>query len=90
MTRRPWSATVLPSLLLCACAAAPKPPSADAARAEPRPGSDRDAHGCIGSAGYVWCEGSGRCERPWELARQQGLDGSRAAFDAFCRNPARP
>ena len=29
-------------------------------------GEDRDGHGCIGSAGYSWCEGKGECLRPWE------------------------
>jgi hypothetical protein len=32
------------------------------------PGGDRDAHGCIPSAGYVWNETSNTCERPWEKA----------------------
>jgi predicted lipoprotein with Yx(FWY)xxD motif len=32
----------------------------------PMPGSDRDAHGCIPSAGYVWCDASQKCIRPWE------------------------
>lgn len=27
---------------------------------------DRDEHGCIPSAGYVWCESLGKCIRPWE------------------------
>jgi hypothetical protein len=30
------------------------------------PGSDRDAHGCIGSAGYSWCEEKQKCLRIWE------------------------
>lgn len=30
------------------------------------PGSDRDSHGCIGSAGYTWCEKKHRCLRAWE------------------------
>jgi len=30
-------------------------------------GGDRDEHGCIGSAGYQWCEKLGKCVRPWEL-----------------------
>lgn len=30
------------------------------------PGSDRDAHGCIGSAGYTWCEAKAKCLRVWE------------------------
>jgi hypothetical protein len=29
-------------------------------------GSDRDSHGCIGSAGYQWCEEKGKCLRSWE------------------------
>ncbi len=29
-------------------------------------GNDRDEHGCIGSAGYSWCEAKGKCLRPWE------------------------
>lgn len=29
-------------------------------------GGDRDEHGCIGSAGYSWCEVKGRCLREWE------------------------
>ena len=31
------------------------------------PGSDRDEHGCIGSAGYVWCNITQQCVRPWEF-----------------------
>lgn len=30
------------------------------------PGSDRDAHGCIPSAGYTWCEAKQKCLRTWE------------------------
>jgi hypothetical protein len=29
-------------------------------------GGDRDAHGCIGSAGYRWCASMSKCIRPWE------------------------
>lgn len=29
-------------------------------------GGDRDEHGCIGSAGYSWCEAKGKCLRVWE------------------------
>jgi hypothetical protein len=29
-------------------------------------GGDRDVHGCIGSAGYSWCEASSKCLRIWE------------------------
>lgn len=30
------------------------------------PGSDADAHGCIGSAGYSWCNATQKCIRSWE------------------------
>jgi hypothetical protein len=30
-------------------------------------GNDRDAHGCIGSAGYQWSELQQNCVRPFEL-----------------------
>lgn len=36
------------------------------ARKVPMPGSDRDVHGCIGSAGYSWCESKQKCLRIWE------------------------
>jgi hypothetical protein len=29
-------------------------------------GGDRDAHGCIPSAGYSWCEAKSKCLRPFE------------------------
>lgn len=29
-------------------------------------GNDRDEHGCIGSAGYAWCEEKQKCLREWE------------------------
>lgn len=30
------------------------------------PGGDKDEHGCIGSAGYSWCEVKNKCLRTWE------------------------
>ena len=32
----------------------------------PKVGSDRDSHGCIGSAGYSWCDIKQKCLRTWE------------------------
>ncbi|HRZ34720.1 MAG TPA: hypothetical protein P5276_02995 [Candidatus Paceibacterota bacterium] len=29
-------------------------------------GGDKDEHGCIGSAGYTWCEVKNKCLRSWE------------------------
>ena len=51
-----------------------------------KPGSDRDAHGCIGSAGYSWCAKTNQCERPWELARKYNFENTQEAFDKFCNN----
>lgn len=31
-------------------------------------GGDADEHGCIGSAGYTWCEEKQECLRTWEEA----------------------
>lgn len=28
-------------------------------------GDTRDPHGCIPTAGYVWCESKAKCHRPW-------------------------
>jgi hypothetical protein len=33
---------------------------------QPLLGGDRDEHGCIGSAGYSWCEAKQKCLRIWE------------------------
>lgn len=54
----------------------------------PAPGSDRDAHGCIGSAGYSWCTSTNQCERPWELAQKYSLDKTQEAFSEFCKKPS--
>jgi hypothetical protein len=29
-------------------------------------GGDKDVHGCIGSAGYTWCQAKQKCLRTWE------------------------
>lgn len=79
------------ALLLVACASSDRPAAtADTGITRPAPGSDRDAHGCIGSAGYQWCQHSQRCERPWELAQAQGLANTAEAIDAYCAKPASP
>jgi hypothetical protein len=35
-------------------------------------GGDRDEHGCIGSAGYSWCEVKQKCLRVWEEKCEAG------------------
>lgn len=77
-------------MILLACLAACAKPSVQEAaptvepQAIPVPGSDRDAHGCIPSAGYAWCAHTGQCERPWELAKAQSFANTAEAFAAFC------
>ena len=75
-------------ILLSAChrpsPAVVQPAKTDEPTRPPMPGSDRDAHGCIPSAGYSWCEKTARCERPWELAEAQGFALSQANVEAFC------
>lgn len=48
-------------------------------------GADRDSHGCIGSAGYTWCEVLNNCIRLWEDGiRMESADGSNnQAFIVF-------
>jgi hypothetical protein len=63
-------------------------PKTDSVVTPPPPlmtGADRDAHGCIGSAGYAWCERTKDCERPWELAEKEGFELTAQAFSAFCQ-----
>ena len=50
----------------------------------PMPGSDLDPHGCKPSAGYTWCARTGKCERPWELAKANGFENTPEGFKAFC------
>ncbi len=53
----------------------------------PMPGSDRDEHGCIGSAGYSWCAKENACVRSWELASSQGFPNTQEDFTAYCNPP---
>jgi hypothetical protein len=76
---RPFAAPI--ACLLAACTT-----SASSANGTPPAvvGADRDAHQCIASAGYSWCESTQRCERPWELAGQKGFTLSEANFAHYC------
>jgi predicted amidohydrolase YtcJ len=57
--------------------------------AEPKPqqltGSDRDEHGCIGSAGYQWCAKLEQCVRPWELTEQYNKENTQEALKQLCQ-----
>mmetsp|Transcript_113088 Transcript_113088/g.316014 ORF Transcript_113088/g.316014 Transcript_113088/m.316014 type:complete len:137 (+) Transcript_113088:185-595(+) len=41
-------------------------------------GPGRDQRGCMHAAGYVWCEGVGKCIRPWKDSCPGGTE--------FCRS----
>ena len=51
---------------LAGCARATEVPPATPTPTEPIVGGDTDAHGCIPSAGYQWCESLEICYRTWE------------------------
>lgn len=42
------------------------------------PGSDRDSHGCIASAGYGWCESKEKCLRVWEEDCPLEIEGAQS------------
>ena len=83
----------LGALLFCCVAAcatqapvAPAKPETPAPAAN-MPGSDRDANGCIPSAGYAWCTRTRQCVRPGELAQKQGFKLTLESFDGYCAKP---
>ncbi len=55
-------------------------------------GNDRDEHGCIGSAGYLWSQALERCIRPFEdgikLLPTEKQEGQSAVYAAFAVFPA--
>tara|TARA_Y100000588_G_C14007818_1_gene818577 strand:- start:294 stop:650 length:357 start_codon:yes stop_codon:yes gene_type:complete len=67
-------------VILSGCAS----PDPEHAEQDDLVGSDRDAHGCIASAGYSWCEATQQCERPWELAEKEDFDNTEEAFEDYC------
>ena len=77
----------LAALSLTGCDATKQSPAAVTQQKSPaKAGADRDAHGCIPSAGYRWCAKTQKCERPWELAKEKNFEKSEKAFENFCNN----
>lgn len=72
-------------LILGGCTSAPAAVDVVPSSSHPVPGSDRDAGGCIPSAGYQWCPATGQCERSWELAKEKGFESTGEAFAKYCR-----
>lgn len=77
-------------LALSGCPQQPETtPTPSAVETPPAPvvGGDRDAHGCIASAGYAWCERERACVRSWELAKEKGFENDAEAFRRYCESP---
>ncbi|MCX6804048.1 MAG: DUF333 domain-containing protein [Candidatus Diapherotrites archaeon] len=47
-------------------------------------GGDRDSHGCIGSAGYTWCEAKQKCLRIWEETCDDRLVACTMDYNPVC------
>ena len=58
--------------------------SACKAKPEKMIGDDKDAHGCIPSAGYQWCGKENKCVRSWELFEEKSLNKTQEAFSEYC------
>ena len=82
-----FSTLLITSLTACETKVPVAPVVSEAPEAK-MAGSDRDAHGCIPSAGYAWCARTKQCERPWELAKKKKFAKTQEAFDKYCDNPA--
>lgn len=81
---KPWPllAFAITALGLAGCQE--KTVAVEPAPAPPLVGADRDAHGCIGSAGYSWCAREKACVRSWELAKEKGFENSVEGFGKYC------
>lgn len=56
--------------------------SPDSKEESPILGGDKDEYGCIGSAGYSWCEEKQKCLRTWEeKCEEEGLGVNKSVFD---------
>jgi hypothetical protein len=52
----------------------------------PLVGSDKDAHGCIASAGYIWCTKENSCVKPWEYAEGVSIPKTIETVHSYCGN----
>lgn len=50
---------------------------------EPLVGGDKDEHGCIGSAGYVWCEAKEKCLRPFEEDCEEKVEEPEPVVESY-------
>lgn len=66
--------TPLLLLSITACSSTPQEPI----------GGERDAHGCLPAAGYLWCERTQNCERSWELADAVHIEHTEEEVKSYC------
>ena len=66
------------ALFLTVCAKKPEP--------QRLVGADKDIHGCIGSAGYLWCAKENLCVRPWELAKDKNIENNEESLNKYCNS----
>ncbi len=52
----------------------------------PITGADKDAKGCIASAGFIWCNKENQCVQPWEYAASVAIPNTEESIKAYCRN----
>jgi hypothetical protein len=91
MTKKWIFSAVFMAFCLVSCSETPKKEVVSDNTTQPQPplvGGDRDAHGCIGSAGYQWSELRQECIRLFEKgirldAKAQNLDKTLSAFIVF-------
>jgi len=55
---------------------------------EKKVGSLKDKHGCVFTAGFLWCQKLNKCTRPWEVEELKDLHNSNkltlSEFNNFC------
>jgi len=65
-------------------------PVVESGSPSPLVGGDKDAHGCIGSAGYMWCAPKNKCLRIWEEPCYESVqqEVQYILADKYSKNPA--
>ena len=52
----------------------------------PITGADKDAKGCIASAGFIWCNKENQCVQPWEYAASVAIPNTEDSVGSYCGN----
>ena len=87
------AAMVVTAFCLICWLTAAKPPDvqqsiAQQIREDSALGPDRDQRGCLQAAGFVWCQGLGKCIRPWKEACPGGTQFCKTYCATF--KPSKP